>query len=82
MDYRIDNVELLLSGVWHRDGGSEMHVRGANGLVICDGSEFSFFCNGKEVSITTEGSIWGGIGLPRDLTVKLNTDKTFDQVYE
>ncbi|MBQ8388140.1 MAG: hypothetical protein IJX46_04380 [Clostridia bacterium] len=40
------------------------------------------FCNGKEVSITTEGSIWGGIGLPRDLTVKLNTDKTFDQVYE
>lgn len=40
------------------------------------------FCNGKEVSITTEGSIWGGIGLPKDLTVKLNADKTFDQVYE
>ncbi len=49
MDYRIDSVELLLSNVWHRDSGSEMHVRGNNGLVICDGSEFSFFCGDKEV---------------------------------
>ena len=40
------------------------------------------FCNGEEVSITTEGAIWGGIGLPRELTLKLNADKTFDQVYE
>lgn len=49
MDYQIDSVEALLCMIWHKDSNSEMHERGNNGLVICDGSEFSFFCNGKEV---------------------------------
>ena len=49
MDYQIDSVEALLCMIWHKDSNSEMHERGNNGFVICDGSEFSFFCDGKEV---------------------------------
>lgn len=49
MDYRIDNVEALLCITWHKDSGSEMNERQNHGFVICDGSEFSFYKNGKEI---------------------------------
>ncbi len=49
MDYTITEVLDLLCLPWHKDSGSHMKERQSNGLVICDGSEFSFFTGENEV---------------------------------
>lgn len=49
MDYTITDIGSLICHAWHKDGGSYMINRKDNGIVICDGSEFSFFANDKEV---------------------------------
>lgn len=49
MDYTILEVLELLCHTWHKDSGTNMKERQSNGLVICDGSEFSFYASGKEI---------------------------------
>lgn len=49
MDYRIDETDSLLCITWHKDSGSKMNQRPNHGFVICDGSEFTFYVDGKEI---------------------------------
>ncbi|MBE6628584.1 MAG: hypothetical protein E7629_06625 [Ruminococcaceae bacterium] len=38
------------------------------------------FCEGKEVEITTESTVWGAIGIPKSATIQLNSDGSFDVI--
>lgn len=38
------------------------------------------FCEGKEVEITAESTVWGAIGIPKSATIQLNSDGSFDMI--